>query len=30
MPVRKAMGRKTATVVRVEEVTAAMISRAPV
>ena len=30
IPVRKAIGRKTATVVRVEEVTAVRISRAPV
>ena len=30
MPVRKAIGRKTATVVRVDEVTAVTISRPPV
>ncbi len=30
MPVRKAIGRKTATVVRVDAATAVMISRAPV
>jgi hypothetical protein len=30
MPVRKTIGRKTATVVRVDEETAVMISRAPV
>jgi len=30
MPVRKAMGRKTPTVVSVEEVTAVTISRPPV